>query len=113
MTEEKKINPAESSNRKMGLKGLFGHKWVVRNIPFFLFLSGLAVVNIYFGHYSEKLSRKITTAERHLKEMEYTFKTIKSDVTFRSKWSELVLAVAPLGLKELTAPPVYLEDSIP
>lgn len=113
MKEEKKTDTAEGITRKMGLKGLFGHKWVVRNIPFFLFLSGLAVVNIYFGHYSEKLSRKIAKAEKHLKEMEYTYKTIKSDATFRSKWSELVLAVQPLGLKELKEPPVYLEDSIP
>lgn len=113
MAEEIHTGSGESQSRKIGLKHLFGHKWVVRNIPFFLFLTGLAVVNIYFGHYSEDLSRKIGVAEKKLKEMEYNYKTIKSDVIFRSKWSELVAAVAPLGLKELEAPPVYLEDSIP
>ena len=40
--------------------------------------------------------------------MEYEFKTIKRDVIFRSKESELVKAVEPLGLKELIAPPMIL-----
>lgn len=113
MAEETNTGTGESPSRKIGLKYFFGHKWVVRNIPFFLFLTGLAVVNIYFGHYSEGLSRKIGVAEKKLKEMEYSYKAIKSDVIFRSKWSELVAVVAPLGLRELEEPPVYLEDSIP
>jgi hypothetical protein len=52
------------------------------------------------------------TTEKHIKELEYEYKTIKSEVIFRSKASELVKAVAPLGLRELTMPPVMLEDSI-
>ncbi len=40
--------------------------------------------------------------------MEYEFKTVKRDVIFRSKESELAKAVEPLGLKELLIPPVRL-----
>jgi Bacteriodetes cell division protein (FtsL-like) len=83
-------------------------KWVVQNIPFFLFLALLAVLYIYNGHYSDKLARKISSTEKHIKELEYEYKTIKSEVIFRSKASELVKAVTPLGLKELTKPPVAL-----
>jgi len=43
--------------------------------------------------------------------MEYEFKTVKRDVIFRSKESELAKAVAPLGLKEILTPPVRLRDS--
>jgi hypothetical protein len=111
MSEPKPKKTAERLSAKIGLNGLFGHGWVLRNIPFFLFLSSLAVVHIYFGHYSEKLSREIGRVEKKIKQMEYEHKTIKSDVIFRSKWSELVAAVAPLGLKELSQPPVYLVDS--
>jgi hypothetical protein len=43
--------------------------------------------------------------------MEYEFKTVKRDVIFRSKESELAKAVEPLGLKELTIPPMIIKDS--
>ncbi len=43
--------------------------------------------------------------------MGYEFKSIKKEVIFRSKESELVKAVEPLGLKELTAPAIILVDS--
>ena len=93
---------------KIGWRKLLNHKWVVQNIPFFLFLAVLAVLYIYNGHHADKLTRKITFTEKHIKELEYEFKTIKSDVIFRSKASELIKAVAPLGLKELTTAPVIL-----
>jgi hypothetical protein len=96
---------------KMDWKKLLSHKWVVKNIPFFLFLALLAVLYIYNGHYADKQVRKIGATEKHIKELEYEFKTIKSEVIFRSKASELVKAVAPLGLKELTQPPILLIDS--
>jgi len=47
-----------------------------------------------------------------LKEMEYEFKTVKRDVIFRSKESELAKAVELLGLKELLVPPVRIIDTI-
>ncbi len=84
------------------------YKWVVQNIPFFLFLALLAVLYIYNGHYTDKLVRRISTTEKHIKELEYEYKTIKSEVIFRSKASELVKVVTPAGLKELTKPPVTL-----
>lgn len=90
---------------------ILNHKWVVQNIPFFLFLAFLAVLYIYNGHHADKLTRKISSTEKQIKELEYKYKTIKSEVIFRSKSSELVKAVEPLGLKELTAPPVMLEQT--
>jgi len=46
-----------------------------------------------------------------LKELQYEYKTLKSEVMFRSKESELAKAVAPFGLEELTRPPFVLIDS--
>ena len=92
-------------------KRVFNYTWIVKNIPFFLFLSALAVLYIYNGHHADKLIRKISTTEKNIKELEYEYKAIKSEVIFRSKASELVKAVEPLGLKELTKPPVLLQDS--
>lgn len=92
-------------------KRLLNYQWVVKNIPFFLFLAVLAVIYIYNGHYADKTARSISKVSRELKELQYEYKTLKSEVMFRSKQSELAKAVEPLGLKELTSPPVVLVDS--
>ncbi len=97
-------------NQKTDWRRLFSYKWVVKNIPFFLFLSVLAVLYIYNGHFSDRLIKKISTTEKHIKELEYEYKTVKSEVIFRSKASELAKAVEPMGLRELTKPPVQLDE---
>ncbi|MBK7884317.1 MAG: hypothetical protein IPJ81_11380 [Chitinophagaceae bacterium] len=94
--------------QKFEWRRLLNYKWVVKNIPFFLFLSMLAILYIYNGHYADKLIRRISVTEKRIKELEYEYKTIKSEVIFRSKASELVKAVEPLGLKEITEAPVKL-----
>lgn len=92
-------------------KRLLNYQSVVKQVPFFLFLALLAVVYIYNGHYADKTIREISKTERALKELQYEYKTVKGEVLFKSKQSELVKAVEPLGLKELTAAPVVLIDS--
>lgn len=92
-------------------KRLLNYQWIVKNFPFFLFLSFLAVIYIYNGHYADKTVRNINTVNKELDELNYEFKTLKSEVMFRSKQSELSKAVEPFGLKELTIPPVVLVDS--
>src|SRR5690349_13651486 len=89
----------------------FNHQWMVKNIPFFLFLAALAVLYIFNGHYSDKTIKDINKTAKELKELQYEYKTLKSEVMFRSKQSELSKAVAPLGLKEITEPPIVLKDS--
>jgi len=111
MTEEN-IHTDTQQQTKTDWRKFFTYKWVVKNIPFFLFLSALAVLYIYNGHHADKLIRKISTSEKNIKELEYEYKSIKSEVIFRSKASELVKAVEPLGLKQPKVPPVILVDSI-
>ena len=109
MNEGKEIR--ETTNRNFRIR-LFGHRWMVRNLPFFLFLSVLAVIYIYNGHYADKTLRNINKVSRELKELQYEYKTLKGEVMFRSKQSELAKAVEPFGLKELMSPPVILKDSL-
>jgi cell division protein FtsB len=106
MSEEKEI-----SRRRRQRKRLFGYRWIVKNLPFFLFLSVLAIVYIANGHYADNTVRSINKLNRELKELQYEYKTLKSEVMFRSKQSELAKSVEPLGLKELVVPPAILVDS--
>jgi len=93
-------------------KKWLNYQSIVKQVPFFLFLALLAVMYIYNGHYADKTVRKINKVAREVKELQYEYKAVKSDVMFRNKPSELVKAVEPLGLKELTEAPVVLKDSL-
>ncbi len=108
---ESKIKETQPVSQKTDWKKFIAQKWVVKNIPFFLFLAALAVLYIYNGHYADKLVRKISATEKHIKELEYEYKTVKSEVIFRSKASELIRAVEPLGLKEMVSPPIVLGET--
>ncbi|HEX2533834.1 MAG TPA: FtsL-like putative cell division protein [Chitinophagaceae bacterium] len=92
-------------------KRLLNYQSIVRQVPFFLFLTVLAVIYIYNGHHADKTVREISRTARELKELQFEYKTVKGEVLFRSKQSELSEAVKPLGLQELTASPVILIDS--
>ncbi len=109
MSDEEKIQE-QAPLQKADWKRFFNYQWVVKNIPFFFFLAGLTVLYIYNGHYADKVARNISSTEKNIKELQYDYKTIESEVIFRSKASELAKAVEPLGLKELTKPPVKLDN---
>ena len=81
------------------------------SLPYFLFLALLALIYIYNGHYADRVVRNIGKTSKELKELQYEYKTIKSEFMFRSKQSELAKAVEPFGLKELMMPPAVLRDS--
>jgi hypothetical protein len=106
-----KSNNKKEKGRGFHWKRLLNYKAVVRQIPFFMFLSMLAVVYIYNGHLADKTIREITKTGNELKELQYEYKSVRGDVLDRSKQSELIEAVQPLGLKEVTTPPVILVDS--
>ncbi len=110
MSEEKEIKQPKEPKR--GWRKRFSYRWIVRNVPFFLFLSLLAVIYIYNGHNADKTIRNINKVSKQLKELQYEYKTLKSEVMFRSKQTELAKTVAPFGLKEIMKPPVVLNDSV-
>jgi len=108
MSDEEKIQE-QAPSQKSEWKRFFTYQWVVRNIPFFFFIAALTVLYIYNGHYADKLARNISTTEKNIKDLQIDYKSIQAEVILRSKPSELERAVEPLGLKELTRPPVKLE----
>ena len=101
--KERNQNPVNT-----GWKRWLNYQSIVKQVPFFWFLSLLAVLYIYNGHNADKMNRAINRLSREVKELKYEYKSVKSEVMFRSKESELVKAVEPLGLKELTTSPVVL-----
>jgi hypothetical protein len=95
-----------------GWKRWLNYQSVVKQVPFFLFLTMLAVIYIYNGHNADKTIRNINRTAKEVKELKYEYIAIKSEVMFLSKPSVLVKsdAVIQLGLKELLQAPVVLKE---
>lgn len=87
---------------------LLKYQWIAQNTGYFLFLAVLAILYIANGHWADKTIRNINTTARILKDMHYEYKSLKSELMFQSKESELAKAVQPLGLKPLMQPAVKL-----
>ena len=94
---EQPINNASSN--KNPLKGLLNYQWIASNIPFFLFLSALAVAYIANGHLADRAIRRINDTTKQLKELQFEYKTIKGEVMFKSEENQVIKATEPLGLK--------------
>ena len=108
-TKERDLKP---NSVKGGWKRILNYQSIVKQVPFFLFLSLLAVIYIYNGHYADKTTRAINQSAKEVKELQYEYVDVKSKVMGQSKQSEVVRAVEPMGLKELTGAPIVLRDSV-
>jgi hypothetical protein len=91
--------PENKINSKNPIKGLLNYEWIVKNIGFFLFLSLLAVLYIANGHMGDKTIRRINSINNELKELQFTYKTLKSELMYKTEESQIVKLVEPIGLK--------------
>lgn len=112
MTDNTK-NKIKDFKDKLEWKKLLSYKNLVKNIPFIFFLSFIAILYIYNGHLADKLNIRIGKLEKNITSLENEHKSIKSEVIFYSKMSEMIKAVEPLGLKELNELPGIIYDTIP
>jgi hypothetical protein len=99
----------KNTTTKNPLKGIFNYQWIVKNIPFFLFLSVLIVLYIANGHQSDRTIRRINNTTAELKELQFEFKTLKSELMFRSQEAQIVKAADQLGLKVSSEMPERLQ----
>jgi|ERR1019366_7554166 cell division protein FtsL len=99
-----------NTNSKNSLKKSLNYQWITGNMNFFLFLSLLAVLYIANGHSADKTIRNINKTQNELKDLQYQFKTLKSEVMFKSEESEVLKVAAPLGLKISNEVPRRLQD---
>ncbi len=104
---------SELNNKKQGSDKLFviRYEWVLKHLPFFLFLSLLAIVYIANGHWADNTISDINHSSKRLKDLQYEYKSLKSIEMFRSREAQVVNAAAPLGLKISAEPPIQLNES--
>ncbi len=96
---------------KFDFKKWFNYQWIVKNVPFFLFLSLLAILYIANGHYADNTIRNINKTTKLLKEQEYEYKTLNGKLMYQNRLSEVAKATEQIGLKENVQQPIKLTDS--
>jgi Bacteriodetes cell division protein (FtsL-like) len=87
------------------LETYFEDGFPVKYLPKILFGMFLSLVYISNTHYAEKTTRAINKAQSEVEDLRADFTTLKADVMFASKQSEVARRVKALGLKESMKPP--------
>ncbi len=74
-------------------------EFILKNLPFLVFLGFLAVIYIANSHYAERNVRKIQVLQKDLKELRWFYMSLQSENMVNSMQSEVVDKVADDGLK--------------
>ncbi|MBD3749203.1 MAG: hypothetical protein IE931_06895 [Sphingobacteriales bacterium] len=91
-------------------KGAISKEAATEALPFIIFLAFLGMIYIGNRHSAEKNIRKIDKLNKEVKELSWDFKTLKADLMFRSKETEVMQRVDTLlGLKVSVEPPLKLK----
>jgi len=93
---------------RLNLNKLFEDGIPVRYIPRVLYLSVILIFYIGNTHYSERIVRRIDRLKREVENIRADYTTMKADLMFASKASEVAKKVAPMGLQESLTPPTKI-----
>lgn len=86
---------------------IFSKEGVVGNLPFLLFLALVGLVYIANGYLAEGAVRGVSKTTNELKEMRSEYITMKSDLMYVSKQSQIAKEIEEkqIGVKESYVPP--------
>lgn len=105
-----KVRKTGPSSENLFFKKLFTEGGVSKEaatemLPFLIFLSVLCMLYIGNSHMAVKNIRNIDKLNKEVKELSWEYKSLKADLMFKSKLTEVAKKVDTLGIKELIEPP--------
>ncbi|HEX7367008.1 MAG TPA: FtsL-like putative cell division protein [Pelobium sp.] len=116
LAEPQKVSQKEKPTETPGAlsnwlsKKAFSQEAATDALPFLLFLSFLGMIYIGNRHSAENNIRKIDGLTKEVKELSWDFKTLKADLMFQSRQTEVIKKVdSLLGLKVSIKPPTKLK----
>lgn len=83
------------SNNSMGTQGA---DWIFNNLKFVVFLVVMGVLYIAISHYTEKKVREIQLLQKEVVQMRWEYLSLKSDIMYEYKMSEVAKNVSNKGL---------------
>ncbi|MBB6497883.1 FtsL-like putative cell division protein [Pedobacter cryoconitis] len=108
LKKPKKEKESENANlffKKLFTEGVVTKEAATAMLPFLIFLSLLTMLYIANSHMAVKNIRDIDKLNKEVKELSWEYKSLKADLMFKSKLTEVAKKVDTLGIKELTEPP--------
>lgn len=107
--EERKPQAPEGSTmlffRKLFTEGVVSKEAATEMLPFLVFLCVLGMIYIGNSHMAVTNIRNIDKLNKEVTELSYGYKSLKADLMFKSKLTEVAKKVDTLGIKELVEPP--------
>jgi hypothetical protein len=91
--------------KRLKLETYFEEGFPVQYLPKILFVMLLGILYIGNTHHAEKTVREINRAQSEVEDLRADYTTLKAEVMFASKQSEVARRVRELGLKESIDPP--------
>jgi len=110
----KTTKPRRKGVLAKGLSSVFSGTFLtneknLKHLPFILYLGLMAIFYIANGYYADDKIREENKTTNQLKELRSEYISVKSDLMFASKQSEVAKSAEALGLKEPVVPPVKIE----
>jgi hypothetical protein len=91
--------------KRLKLESYFEEGFPVQYLPKILFVIALGLVYIGNTHYSEKTVRQINNIQAEVEDLRADYTTLKADLMFASKQSEVANKIKIYGLRESLIPP--------
>lgn len=105
---EIKENNTPTFLKKFFTEGVISMETATEILPFLIFLCVVVMIYIANSHMAVKNIRKIGVLNKEVKELSWEYKSLKADLMFKSKLTEVAKKVDTLGIKELVEPPKKL-----
>lgn len=84
---------------------------LLRQIPFIIFITFLGIMYIANSYNAEKTIIEIGRTKKQLEELRYEYITVKSNLVFQSKQSNVAYRLSNTQVKESTVPPIKIKNS--
>ncbi|MEJ5992807.1 FtsL-like putative cell division protein [Pedobacter sp. Du54] len=91
--------------RKLFTEGVVSKEAATEVLPFLVFLCVLGMIYIGNSHMAITNIRNIDKLKKEVTELGYEYKSLKAELMFKSKLTEVAKKVDTLGIKELIEPP--------
>jgi hypothetical protein len=91
--------------KKLKLESYFEEGFPVHYLPKIFFVMILGLFYIGNTHYAEKTVRSINNMQAEVEDLRADYTTMKAQLMFSSKQSEVASKVKPYGLQESLTPP--------
>ena len=106
--KEEKRNIFTMIENHVRLDRLFENGLPLKYLPRILFVSVILIFYIGNTHYAERTVRRIDKMKVEVENIRAEYTTMKADLMYASKASEVAKKVAPLGLEESLTPPTKI-----